>query len=209
MNHLLSMFFAVTVCLAPWSDAAAEDAAPSEVDEEKVDAPKTTYNTPIRDGLTAQFGFGLSYVLDNPPEATSSHGIGIWPGSFGLGYFMSKDVAVVAHASGSSYISEIDDDLAQTTTTYLGFGVQWWPTDEFTVETGGGSATYSVGNADHLDLERTDELSRSGWALTLRGGYAFGVWQSTALRLNLEVIPAFFGGEVTLGTNLGFELQTF
>lgn len=193
----------------PSASIAAADASDASSSEQTESDEQTTYNQPVRSGVTAQFGFGLSYVVDNPPELTTRHGIGIWPGSFGLGYFMHEDFAVMTRFSGSSYIGHVDADLAQITSGYYGFGLQWWPGDQFSVAGGVGPVVYSVGNADHLDVERLDELSRSGWAFSLRGGYAFGVWESAALRVNLEVLPAFFAGEMTLGTNLGFEVQLF
>ena len=208
MSRYCQLILVAAVLLAAPHTAASSNAG-DEAGERESESSGPTYNEPNRDGFTAQFGFGLSYVFDQPPHTSSSHGLGIWPGSLAIGFFLHPDAALLANFSGSSYISEIDDDLAQVTATYAGIELQWWPTDEFTVGAGGGASWYAAGNADHLDVDRIDELSRSGWALSLRGGYAFGVWESTALRFNLEVLPAFYAGDLTLGTNLGFEVQTF
>ena len=56
-------------------------------------------------------------------------------------------------------------------------------------------------------LERTRPRTYTGLAFSARGGYAFFVNRDHALRITLEVIPAFYGRRSAVGTALLFEWQ--
>jgi len=170
--------------------SVAPTAAPSFVEPpaEKTRAKDPTSSTPVRKGFTLELGIGVGvthvdiagdafrdYVTNDDHPITK--GLGFAPLSFSLGHFVSRGVAILFRAAGTSVMSASGHYVFNG---FYGVHVQGWLGDRFMISGGPGLGllTNMPGAA-----ELTPQVLP---AVSLRFGPSFFSTAHNSFRLTLE-----------------------
>lgn len=169
---------------------------------------------PIREGFTLELGLGgamtvvsrevgtvtydRGHLSSTSSNETSTHS-GFAPLSLGIGGFITEDWALLFRASGTSFFQ----DERQWLNVFSGIAVQYWPTDRFMLGAGIGIGTFmTISNRSS-----SDQSENRGLALSARAGYSVVSGQSNALRLAIELTPAYYEHSRVTGVAMGLEWQ--
>jgi hypothetical protein len=164
---------------------------------------------PRHHGFTGDLGLGLS-VTWHPVHTPSSCGgttlgcgseaatrydvgPGLAPLSVSLGWFVSREVALLARATGTSYFRS----RAQILNNFYGVVVEVWPSDRLFLA---GGAGFGVQGKNPI-LSRSAELE-SGGALEARLGFALAQRKDNDFTMSLEAIRGFYEHDDVLGVAL-------
>lgn len=161
---------------------------------------------PQRTGFTLELGIGgaVTFFFDrlssvghsSTGEDTSEHYYktrifgGIAPLSFGIGGFLSENVALMFRASGTNYFRTNDPAAV----LFYGPALQLWASDALMFGVGAGLGVHSKDVQQGIDA--------LGVASSLRASYSFFRRPTQVANVGLELVPAFFPDtlDITLGT---------
>jgi hypothetical protein len=185
-------------------------AAPTRADEE------SPHTGPRRHGLTLEVGLGAGHAItiepasaecsmwghcDGPGDREQRGAIGFVLPSFGVGVFVSSQVALLARVSNGPLV---DGNLSSV----YGFGWQLWPVDFLFLGAGAGLATW--GRPFFLPIHnRTDEVMELGYGFYGRVGWNGVKYVHDAFGLALEFLPAFYLQRTVYNTVLVFQWQYY
>ena len=128
-----------------------------------------------RGGFTFLLGFGAA-VTEHPRSGTAT---GYGGPSFGLGGFVSRNVAVMYRGS-STFTNSNSEGLS-----FISVSAQYWPSDRLNLEVGPGVGT-------NLFTNSTD-----GYGLLLGVGYIIAGGGTRSLQVALEYFPIVESGRQT------------
>jgi hypothetical protein len=78
------------------------------------------------------------------------------------------------------------------------------------VSAGAGAAIFAPNPlSTNMSDEQVEAFTRTGFGMSLRAGYSFGVWEHHSLRTSAEVLPAFFDESFVLGSTIIIEYQYY
>jgi hypothetical protein len=170
---------------------------------------------PHRSGFTFELGLGAALTLVNDdvwdisrggtgPDVETKHTLtkawgGVAPLSFGLGGFVTENVALLFRAAGTSYFKYDASDVYAN--AVYGPAVQVWTSDRF-----------FWGAALGLGIHGESSLSGGGGgdlgvAAELRAGYAFFASDWQVLRVGGALVPGVYDGTRTLGVAATLDWQ--
>jgi hypothetical protein len=164
---------------------------------------------PRHHGFTGDLGLGLSVTWQPVHTQTSCGGTapgcvsgaatsfevepGLAPLSVSLGWFVSREVALLARATGTSYFRS----RAQILNNFYGVVVEVWPIDRLFLGAGGG---FGVRGKNPI-LSRSPGLEGGG-ALEARLGFALAQRTDNDFTISLEAIRGFYEHDDVLGVAL-------
>lgn len=157
--------------------------------------------TPVRNGFTLELGLGGGLTFIMPEHGDSESEFGLAGLSLSLGGFINNELSVMFRISGTTF-SPYDVTLVNAIGAVA---VQYWLTDAFFISAGPAYGIYGVSYLESGDYP--DPLT--GFALDFRTGYSFANWENHSLRLDLEIMPAFYDEGTVVGTALLLEWQWF
>ena len=150
--------------------------------------------------VVAGYGVQLDVIEDESGEGVSGL-------AFGLGWFVSPDLALMIRMAGTAVEYEfIEDDfgLPHVVTPImvsgmLGIDGQYWLTDRWNVEIGVGRGFVGQDGSDSDDAG-LGLLGAVGYAVFLKGKFS--------MQLGVEYTPVFLGDRMVqnVGINLGLQL---
>lgn len=165
---------------------------------------------PDRGGFTIEAHLGMSNVLDSPDVGDSANAFGVAPLGLGIGGFITPDFALMARLTGASMYAKVYDQEEQLGLNFYGVAGQYWPAEQVMVSAGAGAAIFAPNPlVTNMSDEQVEAFTRTGYGLSLRAGYSFGVWEHHSLRASAEVLPAFFDESFVLGSAIIIEYQYF
>jgi hypothetical protein len=139
--------------------------------------------------VNAGVGFQTDTVLED--SATGLAGLNL-----GVGGFLNENVALLFRISGTNVTYEDTFFELNQVSGVVGATVQFWPSDRFTLEAGGGAGFWNLG----------DE-SESGPGLVLGAGVVLLDHRRHKLHFGAEYAPAFpdAGTVHNLGLTIGYQ----
>jgi len=150
--------------------------------------------------VVAGYGVQLDVIEDESGDGVS----GI---SFGLGWFVSRDLALMLRLSGTAVEYELIQEtlgppIIRTPTMVSGmFGIdgQYWLNDRWNVEVGVGQGVVVQDGSEDSDVG-LGVLGALGYAVFLKGKFS--------MQLGVEYTPVFLGDRMVqnVGINLGLQL---
>lgn len=150
--------------------------------------------------VVAGYGIQLDVIEDESGEGVSGL-------SFGAGWFVSRDLALMLRLSGTAVEYELIDDsfgvLRTVTPTMvsgmLGLDGQYWLNDRWNVEIGVGRGIVVQHGSENPDVG-LGLLGAVGYAVFLKGKFS--------MQLGVEYTPVFLDDRMVqnLGINLGIQL---
>ena len=162
---------------------------------------------PTRTGLTIEGGWGLGYTATVSGQRAIEGDIDATSVGFGVGGFLTPDMALLARVGPSHGYSVIGDGrIVRVTQTPLIALLEWFPDPAWMLGIGGGIAVRVI---DDATAAGTESSVRRGDAFALRMGHGFANWESVGMRLTLELVLSRYDDGTLLASSLGFEVQSF
>jgi hypothetical protein len=171
---------------------------------------------PNRHGFTLELGLGaaLTFVTREYGTSVGPGGpqvsvtrkqtdtyVGYAPLSIGIGGFISPRFALLFRATGTAFF-EYGDQWANG---IYGGVLQFWPSDNFFLSAGGGVAL--IGQSSFVPRDSSGSLT--GFGFSARAGVAVANFTHHSLRIDAEVLPAFYERRSAVGTAIVFAWQYF
>jgi hypothetical protein len=163
--------------------------------------------------LEANLGFGaMKFSVDDGMGTTISDTKSALGVGFGIGGFITPQLAITLRAANVNYSMDFGDDGQGGTVTatayavFVGPSVQYWIHRNFWI--GGG-----IGLAyQHLSLSDSSVMADSindpkGVGFDLRAGYTFYKNAKNALNVSLEITPGFYSADDGQGGNTSYQLN--
>lgn len=148
-----------------------------------------------RGGFTALVDLGLGVQNDSAIEETA---VGLAGLNFGIGAFLTENLAVMFRISGTNVSYDLGADYGQVSGVAAP-ALQFWLSDKFNVEAGAGLGYWRGDN---------DDASR-GFGLILGVGYSIFNRGKHNLQVGLQYAPAFTdpGTVHNIGFTFGYQFQ--
>lgn len=169
---------------------------------------------PVREGFTLELGLGgaMTFISTQIQHVTYDQGqlssesstetttqTGFAPLALGIGGFLSEDWALLFRASGTSFSHE----GKRWMNTFSGIAVQHWPSDRIMLGAGLGMGIFTATSGSSSGSATVDR----GFSFSARAGYSIMSGQSNALRLAMEITPAFYEHTRVTGVAMGLDWQ--
>ncbi|MDB5212911.1 MAG: hypothetical protein JWO86_838 [Myxococcaceae bacterium] len=188
----------VIVLVAP--SAMADPAAPDPYLQAMGDDSR-----PLRRGFTLEVGFGgaLTYVARE--RADGQTGLGPTTLSFGVGWFVTPKVALLARSSGTTYFDKTSSgDTSQIFNALYGGQLQYWANDIISLSAGPALAV--VFENPFLASEAKPQFGFGG---SSRVGFSLFSAKHHVVRLSWEVFDSKVARAFVFGSALSVEWQYF
>lgn len=162
---------------------------------------------PHHQGFTLELGLGAAMTNLTPTSGQSQSQFGLAPLSLSLGGFVTKDVAFLVRAAGSSYFekNKLTGGTDQYVNGFYGAHVQYWFNDELMISAGPGVAVF--GRNRFLSGPATEAVV--GYGASVRIGYAFATMKHHAFRIAYEAFPSKYDDKFVFGSAINLEWQYF
>ncbi len=160
---------------------------------------------PLRRGFTLEAGFGggLTYVARE--RADGQTGLGPTTLSFGVGWFVTPKVALLARTAGTTYFDTTSNgDLSQVWNVLYGVQLQYWAND--TISLSAGPALAVVFENPFLSTEAKPLVGFGG---SSRIGFSIFSARHHVVRISWEVLNSKVASAFVFGSALALEWQYF
>lgn len=197
MKHSLIAFGSSLVLLVP-APAETQTLVPQLVSQSvRFDSAERSAATPLQGGQADRRGFTILVNLGlgvQQDEALEESAVGLAGANLGIGGFVNPKLAVMFRFSGTNvnYDFPFGGDLGQVSGV-VGATIQYWASDRFALEVGGGMGFWSIGDGGSSETGPGLILGASG-VVFRRGGHN--------LLVGAEYAPAFTDPATV--HNLGF-----
>jgi len=160
---------------------------------------------PLRRGFTLEVGLGGSLTYVAREQADGRTGVGPTTLSFGVGWFVTPKVALLARTSGTTYFDTTSNgDLSQVWNALYGVQLQYWAND--TISLSAGPALAVVFENPFLSTEAKPLVGFGG---SSRIGYSLFSAKHHVVRISWEVFNSKVTSAFVFGSALGVEWQYF
>jgi hypothetical protein len=198
------------LCLAVVATATAST-SPTRADDQA-----TPPIAPDRHGFTIELGLGVSFTGVSATRTTNPNvvlvvgaeesslakdgfaQVGLAPLSIGVGWFVTRDVALTARITSTSFFpiaQSSNGGFVQVVNSSFGVAAQYWLSDSFFLGAGVGLGRYGT----NPFLQSPDTFSMTGIALLARAGYALDLGEHRAWSLVLELTPSVYHQDQSVG----------
>ncbi|MDB4959915.1 MAG: hypothetical protein JWO36_7484 [Myxococcales bacterium] len=155
-------------------------------------------------GMTFEANLGVGYARASANGMSDSSDAALAGADFGLGGWMSPNLAITARIAGVQVKSGTGPQNGTLVNAFFGPSAQYWFDPHIWVGGGAGLSTYrQVGG----NCTSADNCGVNGFGLDFRAGYSMGDTQHV-FNVSVEVNPGFYSIDTGAGTSVGISVTS-